>query len=257
MGKTVGISLSGGALRGIFHLGVLQALEELEVEISVLAGTSSGSIIAVLYADGHSTDAILKIATNGSMLKMLNIHKWGGGLLSLNYLRSLLEEHLSVSHIEELNKKVVITATDFLSGEVVLFDKGPIIPPVLASSSIPIMFAPQMINDVPYVDGGLKMNLPASPIRQQCDVLLGSNLVPDIGVDLVEVSSSMKQASRTFDIVVLNNIKPELQQCDLELTMPELRRFGRFDFSRHQELIDLGRKAVESKKEAILRLMES
>ena len=158
MSKTVGLALSGGALRGIFHLGVIKALEELAVEISVMCGTSSGAIVGVLYANGHTPEEILELTTSSSFLKMLDLRTWTGGLLSLRYLEKLLKNNLSVDLLEDLERPVLITATNLLTGEVEVFETGSIISKVIASSSIPIMFSPKEMNGQLFIDGGIGMN---------------------------------------------------------------------------------------------------
>lgn len=240
MNKTVGLALSGGALRGVFHLGVMKALEELAIEVSVMSGTSSGAIVGVLYANGHTPEEILKLTTDSSFLKMLNLRTWKGGLLSLRYLKKMLKKNLTVDNLEDLERPVLVTATNLLSGEVETFETGGIIERVIASSSIPIMFSPVELNGQLYIDGGIGMNLPASPIRERCDVVIGSNLAPLISVEREDVSSLIKQAGRTFDLIVLNNIRPELEVCDIEVTTPELSQVGRFDFDNMTDLFDMG-----------------
>lgn len=256
MPKTVGLALSGGALRGIFHLGVLKALEELAVEISAFAGTSSGAIVSVLYANGKTPEEILDLFTSSSFMKMLNLRTWKGGLLSLKYLQTTLDHHLTVKTLEELERPVNVTATNMLSGEVEVFSQGDIIKRVLASSSIPIMFSPQEMDGHLYIDGGIGMNLPASPLKDHCDLIFGVNLVPDITIDKEEVSSMIKQTGRIFDMIVLNNIKPQLEICDLEITSKELSRFGRFDFSRMTEMFDLGYDSTMELQDEIHDLVE-
>ncbi|MDX1683800.1 MAG: patatin-like phospholipase family protein [Saprospiraceae bacterium] len=255
MSKKVGLALSGGALRGIFHLGVLEALDEMEVPVDIFGGTSSGAIVAVLYANRHSPKEILKISTNGSLLKMFNLRSWSGGLLTLGYLEKILAENLNCKSIEDLDVPVIVTATNMLTGKVELFDSGDIVHIVKASSSIPIMFSPVSMNGQLYIDGGIVLNLPASPIRKHCDVLIGSNLVPDLEIDREDVSNLLKQAGRTFDLVVFNNIIPELEICDIEVTSKDLAGYGRFEFSRMSEMFDLGYEAMMGKKSELMNLL--
>ena len=256
MAKKVGLALSGGAMRGIFHLGVLQALEEMHITVHAIAGTSSGSIVAALYASGLSPQAILDISRNSSFIKVIRLKPWKGGILSLDYVESLLRKHLVHDRLEALPRKVIVTATNIQSGRLKLFDSGAIIPRILASCAIPLMFNPIEIDGQPYLDGGLVMNLPAQPLKPYSDVIIGVNLVPELPVDKGDLTSFLKVISRTFDIAVLNNILPELEQCDMEITSNGLQHINRFGFDKMDELYALGYEATTSMRDQLLNLVQ-
>lgn len=255
MTKTVGVALSGGAVRGVFHLGVLEALEEMKVNIDVFSGTSSGSIAGVLYLTGLSPREILHLVMNSSFLEMLNVSRWKGGVLSLKYLESLLSKNLKCKRLEELPKPLYVTATNINRGQLEVFTTGEIIPRVLASSSVPVLFSPVKINEAKYLDGGLMMNLPAQPIRGQSDVLIGVNLMPVTPVSDKDLNTLLKVASRTFDLAVLNNIRPQSALCDVVITADVLQKKGRFSFDHMQDLYDLGYEACMNEREKILDLV--
>jgi len=239
-----GLALSGGALRGIFHLGVLQALEELHIPIHSLSGTSSGAIVAVLYAHGYSPREILKIATTSSIYKMLRLRPWAGGLLSHSYLKSLLSEHLEITRLEDLPKPVYVTACNLRTGKVKIFSQGEIVPIVAASSAIPIMFNPVKVGEESYVDGGLSMNLPVSPLLNSCDRVIGVNLVPEFELPKGELTSFIKIVQRTFDVAVLNNIRPEISKADVVITLDDLYEVNRMSWARMPEVYEMGYRAT-------------
>jgi NTE family protein len=256
MTKRIGLALSGGAMRGIFHLGVLKAFEDLNLSVSAFAGTSSGSIIAALYVCGLSPEQILDISRNSSFIKVIKLKPWKGGILSLDYVEQLLNKHLTYSTLEELPTKGVITATNIKSGHLEVFSEGEIIPRILASCAIPLMFNPIKINGERYLDGGLMMNLPATPLKPYCDVVIGVNLVPELPVNDKDLNSFGKVISRTFDIVVLNNILPELAVCDLEITSDGLQKINRFSFDKMDAMYQMGYEATMLESEVILNLIK-
>lgn len=251
---TVGIALSGGALRGIFHLGVLQAMDEENLPISALAGTSSGSIVAVLYACGLAPKEILKIASSSSLLKMFRLKPWAGGILSHSYLESLLKEHLTVDNLEDLYLPVAVTAVNIRTGLLETFERGPIIPVVSASSSIPIMFNPVKYEGESYLDGGLLMNLPCAPLEDKVDKIIGVNLIPEVELPKGQLTNFLKIAERTFDLAVLNNIRPQLAKADVVVTMDALQSVGRMSWSGMSKVFDLGYEAAGAQMEAIKEL---
>lgn len=253
---TIGLSLSGGALRGIFHLGVIEALEEGGIGIDVLAGTSSGSIVATLYSDGKSPQDILKIASSSSLLKMMRLKPWAGGLLTHDYLKSLLNDHLTTKRLEDLPKRVKVTATNLRTGTLTVFEEGEIVPIVMASSAIPVMFNPVQIGDEYYVDGGLLMNLPVTPIREECDVVIGVNLVPEVELPRDKLSNFLKVVERTFDLAVLNNIRPESEKLDILVSMERLQEVGRMSFAGMSKVFDMGYEATQAVLPEIKELLE-
>jgi NTE family protein len=252
-----GLALSGGALRGIFHLGVLQALDELDVKIDILSGTSVGAIVATLYSSGHSPKAILEIATSSSLYKMLRLKPWAGGLLSPSYLKSLLEEHLLVENFEDLDRPVYVTASNLRTGQVEVFSQGKIVPVVLASSAIPLMFNPVKLGAEYYLDGGLIMNLPVSPIRDLCSKVIAVNLVPEVELPLDDSTNFIKVAERTFDIALMNNVKPELELADHVITLDGLKDVKRLSFDGMSKVFDMGYEATLGQKAQLYSLLQT
>src|SRR5438445_12971265 len=98
--KTIGIVLSGGGARGIAHLGVLAALEELGVRIDAVAGTSSGAIAGALYAAGNSPRYIKDILKENSYFGFSRLLFRKRGLFKMEGLMRLLQEHITFSCFE-------------------------------------------------------------------------------------------------------------------------------------------------------------
>ena len=125
--KKLGLALSGGAVRGVFHLGVLRALDELGIDVHIISGTSSGAIAGALYRDGKSPEQIMDIVRSASLLKMVRLKIWKKGLLSMGYLRELLTTNLTSQRIEELPHKLLITATNLNTARLDVFSTGPLV----------------------------------------------------------------------------------------------------------------------------------
>src|SRR5579871_1099625 len=117
----VGIALSGGGARGVAHIGVLKALEEMNVEISVISGTSAGSIVGSLYSYGYRPDEILSIVQNVSLFKSMRPSWTSTGLLSLEGLGHELIKHMPENNFSALKLPLTIAATDIKRGEIVHF----------------------------------------------------------------------------------------------------------------------------------------
>lgn len=171
----VGIVLSGGGIRGIAHLGVLKALANEGIVISHISGTSAGAIAGALFAAGLDPEACLNIFIKIKWLRFLRPAMGSLGLMSMEYTSLLLKEHLQVKNIEDLNIPLTIAATNFSEGKLVYMTKGPLITAIQASSCIPGVFKPIMIDDQMYVDGGVLNNFPIEPLLTDCDFIIGSS----------------------------------------------------------------------------------
>src|SRR5215831_15320961 len=120
----IGITLSGGGARGIAHIGVLKALEELGVKISIISGTSAGSIVGSLYSYGYKPEEIFSIIQKVSVFKSVKPAWTWTGLLSLDGLGAVLTKHMPENNFEALKLPLTIAATDIKKGETVYFTSG-------------------------------------------------------------------------------------------------------------------------------------
>src|SRR5688572_26943621 len=126
----IGLALSGGGARGISHLGVIQALEEFGVKVSVVSGTSAGSIVGSLYSYGYRPLQILDIIQKVSVFKSVNIAWTWTGLLSLDGLRDVLRTHMPENSFSALKLPMTIAATDLRKGTIEYFNEGELIPAI-------------------------------------------------------------------------------------------------------------------------------
>jgi NTE family protein len=193
-----GIVLSGGAARGFSHLGVLQALNESNIYPDIISGTSVGAIVGSLYADGNKPYEILSLLSKNSRLDYFSLTMPKEGLLQISGLIKILKETLRAKTFEELKIPLFVTATDLNNGRIVYFSSGELLRPVIASSSIPVLFKPLIIDNVFYVDGGVMNNMPIEPLENICEIIIGSYVNP-IGNEN-SFSSLINVAVRTFQL---------------------------------------------------------
>lgn len=171
----IGIVLSGGGIRGIAHLGVMKAFNNVGIKFSHVSGTSAGSIAGAFYAAGMDPEEVLNVFVKTRLLKFIRPAMGSLGLINIEYLTGLLKEYLPNENIEDLKVPLTIATTNFSEGSLVYFDKGPLIRAVLASSCIPGIFKPIMIDGQMYVDGGILNNFPVEPLLNNCDFIIGSS----------------------------------------------------------------------------------
>jgi NTE family protein len=234
----IGITLSGGGARGIAHIGVLKALEEMGIKISVISGTSAGSIVGALYAYGYKPEEILSIIQKVSVFKSVKPAWTWIGLLSLTGLRNVFLKYIPENSFDALKIPLTVAATDLKKGEVVYFSKGELIPCVMASSCVPAVFAPISLNGKLFVDGGVLDNLPVKPIRKKCDLLIGSHCNP-IGSDF-DAKNLRAIIERSLLMAINCNTQKSRELCDVFIEPPDLNKFTGFGLSKAQEIFDIG-----------------
>ena len=241
---TYGITLSGGGARGFAHIGVLAALEANGIEPGIISGASMGAIIGALYASGIKPEGILEIAKNEKIYKLFNWSLPKKGMLSLDYLNSMLEENIDRDSFEALKKELYVSVSNITTGESEIFSKGPLFRAIIASASIPIIFTPQVIDGNTYVDGGLLNDLPVEPLIGRCTHLIASH-VNYTGPES-ELDSIKAIAERVYRLSVYQKVKTNFEKCDFIIDPPELRKHGIFEFKHIDSLFDIGYKATEN-----------
>src|SRR5437868_14557689 len=163
---SIGLALGGGFARGIAHVGVLKVLEEENIPVSFVAGTSVGALIGAAYCSGISPAELEEI---GVRVRFKHFASWTlsrYGFASNQRMIGFLSSILRVKTFEELRIPLAVTATDFSTGDGVVFESGPLIEPVRASCAYPGMFSPVRINGRWLVDGMLAHPVPTVPLRE-------------------------------------------------------------------------------------------
>ena len=161
----IGLALGGGFARGIAHVGVLKVLEEENIPIRYIAGTSVGALIGAAYCSGLSPHDLEQVAAR---VRFKHIARWTlsrYGFASNQRMIGFLNSILKVKTFEELRIPLAVTATDFSTGEAVVFHSGPLIDPVRASCAYPGMFQPVKIRGHLLIDGMLSHAVPSKPLR--------------------------------------------------------------------------------------------
>jgi NTE family protein len=250
-----GIVLSGGGARGFSHLGVLQALNEANIFPQVISGTSAGAIVGSLYADGHKPHDILIHMSKSSRLDHFSFTMPKEGLLHISGVVKILKELLTARTFEELKIPLFVAATDLNNGKIVYFSKGELLKPIIASSSIPVIFKPLIIDNISYVDGGVMDNFPIDAIEKKCENLIGSYVNP-IGIEN-SFPSLLAIASRSFQLSMYKDLLDKQNRFTLLIAPPELKKYALLDPGKAEELFELGynKTRKELKNKEILDLL--
>lgn len=241
----IGVALGGGFARGIAHVGVLKVLEEEGIPVKVVAGTSVGALIGALYCSGISIDELIGIAHS---CRFTTFARWTlsrYGFASNDRMVSFLTRVLKVRTFEELRIPLGVTATDFNSGEAVVFHSGSIIDPVRASCAYPGMFLPVQIRGRYLVDGMLSHPVPSHPVRE-----MGADRV--IAVHLKGTWASAGAPRHLFDVIgqsfaIAQDAMASVWRSAADLVIePDVAGFAYDDFKRTDDLLRVGELAMRA-----------
>lgn len=178
------------------------------------------------------------------------------GFSKLDYLHERLNEFISEDNFEALKYPLYVCATNLNQGRPVLFNSGTLFDKVLASCAVPWLFSPILIQGELYADGGITNNFPANAIRDQCDVLIGSNVKPKVVVQSnKELNSYLAIAQRVTDLSLWTNSKPNVKLLDVYITSEKIRDFSSFGMNKTNDLCAIGYNETMNKMEKIKQVI--
>lgn len=288
----IGLVLSGGGARGLAHIGVLKALEELHVPVDCVVGTSMGALVGGIYAAGvspkHIQEAVIETdlvsffddepprSEIAQQIKRDDYRPLFEFTLGYNdneiqlpfgasagykfelFLKELIGSGASISSLnfDDLPTPYRAIATNLESGELKVFNHGELPKIMRASMSLPAIIAPVEIEGQVYIDGGLVRNLPVDIGRSMCgDILITVNLGTRPKT-WSQIHNSLDVAGQSIVILTEQNVKNSLSELSPDdiLITPELNEFDSLSFSHQQEIIKRGEAAAYAKKEALSKL---
>lgn len=224
----IGLTLSGGGMRGIAHIAVLKALEEYDLKPQIISGTSAGSIIAAFYSLGKTPDEMMEIVKQTTFFSRSYLKLSKNGIFSSKFIVKLLHDHFPEDDFKVLKIPIYIAATEMTHGIVDFFSEGELFGPLLASSSVPFVLPPVKMGEKIYVDGGVLDNLPIEPIIDKCDFLIASH-VNSISYDGLENMSLMKEFDRILHLAIAKSVYSKAKSCDIFLDPPKMTKFSLFN----------------------------
>src|SRR5258708_9535169 len=239
----IGVALGGGFARGIAHLGVLRVLQEENIPVDYLTGTSSGALLAISYASGHTIQEIIRQA-QATRFKDFGSWKlsWVGRALNQK-LEHYSRKVLGVSTFEDLKIPLAIAATDLATGEAVYFSHGQLGPALRASCAYPGMFRPVEIEGLRLVDGFLAAPVPLDAARS-----LGADIVIAVFLE----AANNRTPSSIVDVIGLS-LAILQRHADLEwraradiIIEPVVKDFLWDDFDKTSELMAAGEAAARA-----------
>ena len=266
----LGLAMSGGGIKGAAHIGVIQALQEENIKVDIVGGTSIGSIVAALYAMEYTPKEMLKLFNYFSKLifknsamytdprgkKLLSIQ--AGGLYSGENIAFAIEEagkYKNIKKLQDLKIPIVIPAVDLRDSEKYVFtnmgkindkylNKADISIAVRASSSYPAIFAPCIYNKHKFVDGGILDNIPVEEVKK-----IGADKVIAVRFKLNKTSRTIGLRStlnKAIDIMFSKIEGEEVKKSDYVIEI-DTQDVNPFDFKQFNKCYKYG--YLQTKKE--------
>jgi NTE family protein len=238
--KTIGLVLSGGGVRGMGHIGMLQALREHGIEASVISGSSVGALVGALYACDTRIEDMLAFFKDTPLFKynFLTINK--PGLVDTERYYDIFNKYIPFKTFEALHRQLFVVATNLQKGAEEIFHTGELVMPLLASAALPPVFSPVEMNNVLYADGGIMNNFPSEPLQGRVDFIIGSNVSLVKEVSKKEIKSSFQLASRTTSLMVYAINRQKIKSCDIIFEPLDLEYIGVLDKSGVKKAYQIG-----------------
>lgn len=279
----LGLALSGGGIRGIAHAGVLKALEENDIKIDAIAGTSCGSFIASLYAMGYSPYYIYTLfdryskdivninsapIINGIGNFVMNKKVKLSGLKTGENIENIFDEMANrkgIKKISDIKMPIAIPSVDVSDSKEYVFSNYiskednnyisniSVGKAVRASSSFPVVFSPCEFEKHKFLDGGTLDNVPVKLVKKLgVDKVIAVNFSAD---EIDEKSDLMDIVMKTLDIMG-NKISEEgLKEADYILTVPS-NKTGLLDIQKLKKCYEFGYDCVNKNLDKILKLLK-
>ncbi|HKI78109.1 MAG TPA: patatin-like phospholipase family protein [Ignavibacteriaceae bacterium] len=269
--KKIGIAFGGGGARGLAHISMIEAFEELGLRPSIISGTSIGAIIGAFYAAGFSSKemkAMLKrllfprndkpfdFLWKSDFVKMFSMFDpqfFNSGLMKGERFYKFLETELGACTFEDLNIPLKIVATDYWKKEEVIFEHGQLLPAIRASYSLPGLLTPVKIKNRILIDGGVVNPIPYDILLNDCHITIAVDITGYRTSNGKEYPPTFESVFTTYQIMQnsINQQKMKFIKPDIYIK-PEIYDVRVFDFSKHESIF----KQTETAKENLKRKLE-
>ena len=270
----IGLALGGGGVRGLAHISVLEALDELGIKPSIVAGSSMGAIIGAIYASGIpgkrikerlESHLILKDDTWRNVIeKRSDLLRWvkafsadfsRGGLIKTEGFFEYLFSEIKKNTFEELEIPLLVIATDYWKAEEVVFESGPLLPAIQASIAVPGVLAPVSIGGKVLVDGSVVNLVPYDHLLDRADITIAVNVI-GTRPRTEQVPNAIESVLGTFDILQTAVLAEKMKHREPDIYVyPDISDVRLFEFNKIGDVFLQATPAVEAMKRQLTKLM--
>ncbi|HCY77146.1 MAG TPA: patatin [Ignavibacteriales bacterium] len=274
--KSIGIAFGAGGARGLAHLLMIEALDELGVKPTIISGSSIGAVVGAFYAAGFSgkemrkildqlinpkSDSVFDFLLKSDIVKMFTMFDpqfIRSGFIKGEKFQNYMKNHLKVSRFEELKIPLKIVTTDYWKKEAVIFEKGDLIQPIKASYSLPGLFTPVKIKDRILIDGGAVNPLPFDLIMDKCDITIAIDVTAFKAQNESEIPPTFDSVFTTYQTMQNSIIKERLKFLRPDIYIrPEIYDVRVFDFVKADLIFKQAQSAKDELKKQLQKLLDN
>jgi len=274
----IGLALGGGGAKGFAHVGVIRALEEMNIHAEIVTGTSMGGLIGAVYAAGLSVDRIEAVVRSTGLTILAARETSHLGLFGKTKIKRLLHDVLGDATFDQLDRKLAVVAVDLESESEVILDSGRVVDAILATTAFPGVFAPEVIDGRYLIDGGALNNVPFDVARQLgADWVIACNvsahrgpLFQDPLLTGTRAESWVRQlllrsgamtpwevVDRTVAIMQDGHLRDKLADCPPDVMIcPEVGHVGLFDVGQLDSCLAAGWAAARAHEAELVSLRD-
>jgi NTE family protein len=268
--QKIGLALGGGGARGLAHIQVLEALDELGLRPHRIAATSIGAVIGALYASGLSGKEIRKLAhhwqspkpeKHNGILHRHDLRRWAAmldpsfdrsGLFKGEKIVRFLSDHIRCTTFEKLEIPLVVTAADYGDASEVVFKSGDLLSAVRASIAIPGVFTPVERGGRLLLDGGVVNPLPYDLLQKECDLVIAVDVGGIRHANAKHRPAFFDTVIGGFEIMEASMIRYRLKANPPDIYLkPDIRNVGLLEFYKVDQILE---QSAPIKEELRLRL---
>ena len=235
----IALVLSGGGSRGIAHIGVLKALEEMNIKPDLIIGSSVGAFVGALYAhNGFLDDVTMLVQKKFFEFVNYSAYAWPFSLTNFDKMELFLKDIFKETSFENLKIPLIVMATNLEFGHSTEFSSGPLIDPILASMSVPGFFEPIKIHGQYFVDGGVSNNL-AVDVAQNFNpnIIIASNINPSLST--CAPNHMFGLMARSLQIALKTQASRNCKNADYCINL-DTKNIGLFDDTHNEYLFQMG-----------------
>jgi NTE family protein len=253
---SVALVLGGGGARSMAHVGVLRVLRKAGVPISLIAGTSAGSIVGAVYADRGDMNEVNKACDDIGFWDIADINNVPSryGMMKGYHLQKFLLKHIHARMFSQLTIPFIVATTDLQTGLVYSILSGPIAPAVQASASIPGLFDPMHLYGHILVDGGMSDPVAVNLVQRfHPEMIIAVDVMKQLPKTMPQTADDIY--TRAMTIRGINITAMSAENADVVIK-PNLGTASVFDISKKNQLIAAGAKAAQQALPKILALLK-
>lgn len=269
---TVGLALGGGGARGLAHILMLEAFDELGVRPKVIAGTSIGAIMAAAYASGipasalrlHTKDLLSQrfgllreVFAARPLQRLRDLFPGTSALLDPQSVLDIVMPKATAKDFESLEIPLKIVASDYYDQEQQVFTSGNLRQAVAASMALPAIFQPVIVGGRALIDGGLTNPLPYDLLFGEADIIVAIDVsgapVPDPKRNYPSAIEALFASAFLFERTI---VREKLKSAQPDILVPAgTHRFQLLDILKVDEILTAAEPAKERLKAQLARVL--